>query len=115
MDVCLLKNMFAGKADAIPAPLKFDTNLRTKPVVIPTGFVHPADFGKTVTTDKTQPVTQNKPAVLLSNNFRQTLGKKIMPQASPNAQPNQLNEKKRKKSDQSSATLSDMVYPAYGA
>jgi len=104
--------MFAGNADAIPASLKFDTNLRTKPVAIPTGFVHPTDFGKTVTTDKTQPVTQNKPTVLLSNNFRQTLGKKIMPQASPNAQPNQLNEKKRKKSDQSSATLSDMVYPA---
>ena len=107
MDVCLLKNMFAGNADAIPASLKFDTNLRTKPVAITTGNVHPTDFGKTVTTDKTQPVTQNKPTVLLSNNFRQTLGKKITTQTSLNA-----HAAKKKKQNQGSGALSGIMHPA---
>ena len=98
--------MFAGNADTIPASLKFDTNLRTKPVAITTGNVHPTDTGKTVTTDKTQPVTQNKPTVLLSNNFRQTLGKKIMAKTSLNAPA----DKKTKKQGRDSATLHKMPF-----
>jgi len=94
MDVCLLKSTFAGNGGTKPTSL------------------HPTNTGKTVTTDNTQPVTQEQAVAEPSKNFRQTLGKKITTKTSRNAHANQPDDKKRKKSDQGSETLSDMVHLA---
>jgi flagellar hook-length control protein FliK len=118
MDICLLKNVLADDVGAKPASLKFVANPRKKqPITITTSNVHPTDTGKTATTDNTQLAAQNKPTILLSNNFSHTLGKKIMTKTSRNAQLNQLNKEKRKERNQNSGTPSDgtpseMVHPA---
>ncbi len=113
MDICLLKDVLADNVGTKPASLKVVANPRTKqPIAITTSNVHPTDTGKTVTTDNSRLIAQNKPTIPLSNNFSHTLSKKIMTKTSRNAQPNQLNKGKRKERDQNSGTLSEMVHPA---
>ncbi|MHC4076502.1 MAG: flagellar hook-length control protein FliK [Planctomycetota bacterium] len=109
----MLENMFAGNVGTNPTSLKPVASPHTKqPTTIPPSDVPPTNTNETVTTDNSQLVAQDKPAAPPSDNFSHTLDKKIVTQTSPNAQPNQLNNKKGEKRDQNSGTLSNVIHPA---
>ncbi|MFA5238945.1 MAG: flagellar hook-length control protein FliK [Phycisphaerae bacterium] len=89
MDIGLLKSTFAGDVGTKPTLLEPIISPRTgQPATMP-----PDNTGETETADNKQAVTQNIAVVDLSKNFKDTLDKKI------------------KKQDQDSETLSEMVQP----
>ncbi|MHC4123377.1 MAG: flagellar hook-length control protein FliK [Planctomycetota bacterium] len=109
MNICPLKNILADNVGTQPDLLKFAANPRPKQNnAITTSNVPPNDTGKTVTTDNSPLIAQNKPNIQPSNNFSHTLGKKIRTKTSPNDKPNQLKDKERSKN---AGTRSKMIDP----
>lgn len=109
MDICLTKSTFAGNVGTKPTSLKPAASPHTKqPTTIPAGSVSPTNTGKTVTTDKSQLAAHKKPTSETLKNSGYTVGKRIMTKTSLNTQAN----KKGRKRDQNSGTLSKMIHPA---
>lgn len=109
MDIGLLKSMFSGNVGTKPTSLKPVASPHTRqPATIPAGNASKVNMEKAATADNIQLAAQNGIAAKPSENFRHTLGKKILDKTSLDAQA----DKKTKKQDHSSVTLSEMVHPA---
>lgn len=105
----MLKSTFADNVGTKPASLKSILSSCTKQsATIPTGNVHPTNAGETATADNVRDVAQNGAVFESSKSFNHTLSKKIMTKTFQDAQA----DKKGKKQDQSSCTLSEMVHSA---